>query len=44
MPVIQTIRSSSGGHDKNLLGYFQADNGTINQLVHTPRLTGGAIE
>ncbi|MGC2074989.1 MAG: NIPSNAP family protein [Xanthobacteraceae bacterium] len=23
-----------GGHDKKLLGYFQADSGTINQLVH----------
>jgi hypothetical protein len=23
-----------GGHDKNLIGYFQADTGTINQLVH----------
>ena len=23
-----------GGHDKKLLGYFQADTGTINQLVH----------
>src|SRR5215471_5749224 len=23
-----------GGHDKNLVGYFQADTGTINQLVH----------
>jgi hypothetical protein len=23
-----------GGHDKNLVGYFHADTGTINQLVH----------
>src|ERR1700747_1201043 len=23
-----------GGHDKHLVGYFQADTGTINQLVH----------
>jgi hypothetical protein len=23
-----------GGHDKKLVGYFQADTGTINQLVH----------
>jgi NIPSNAP len=23
-----------GGHDEKLLGYFQADTGTINQLVH----------
>jgi hypothetical protein len=23
-----------GGHDKNLVGYFQADTGTINQVVH----------
>jgi hypothetical protein len=23
-----------GGHDKKLLGYFQADTGTINQLLH----------
>jgi hypothetical protein len=23
-----------GGHDKNLIGYFQSDTGTINQLVH----------
>jgi hypothetical protein len=23
-----------GGHDKYLIGYFQADTGTINQLVH----------
>jgi hypothetical protein len=23
-----------GGHDKKLIGYFQADTGTINQLVH----------
>ena len=23
-----------GGHDKNLVGYFQSDTGTINQLVH----------
>src|SRR5882724_5056799 len=23
-----------GGHDKNLVGYFQGDTGTINQLVH----------
>lgn len=23
-----------GGHDKNLVGYFQADTGMINQLVH----------
>ena len=24
----------NGGHDKNLLGYFVADTGMINQLVH----------
>jgi NIPSNAP len=24
----------NGGHDKKLVGYFQADTGTINQLVH----------
>jgi len=23
-----------GGHDEKLLGYFQADTGTINQIVH----------
>jgi hypothetical protein len=23
-----------GGHDKKLVGYFQADTGTINQVVH----------
>lgn len=23
-----------GGHDKKLVGYFQSDTGTINQLVH----------
>jgi hypothetical protein len=23
-----------GGHDKHLVGYFQADTGTINQIVH----------
>ena len=23
-----------GGHDNKLLGYFQADTGTINQVVH----------
>ena len=23
-----------GGHDKHLIGYFQGDTGTINQLVH----------
>ena len=23
-----------GGHDKNLVGYFVADTGMINQLVH----------
>src|SRR5262245_55207015 len=23
-----------GGHDKKLIGYFQADTGTINQLIH----------
>ena len=23
-----------GGHDKNLVGYFQGDTGTINQIVH----------
>jgi hypothetical protein len=23
-----------GGHDKKLIGYFQSDTGTINQLVH----------
>ena len=23
-----------GGHDNHLVGYFQADTGTINQLVH----------
>ena len=25
---------SKGGFDKKLVGYFQADTGTINQLVH----------
>jgi NIPSNAP len=25
---------AKGGHDKKLLGYFLADTGTINQLVH----------
>lgn len=24
----------AGGHDKNLVGYFQGDTGVINQLVH----------
>src|SRR5262249_20938824 len=24
----------NGGHDKHLIGYFQGDTGTINQLVH----------
>ena len=23
-----------GGHDKNLIGYFQSDTGTLNQIVH----------
>ena len=23
-----------GGHNKHLVGYFQADTGTINQIVH----------
>ena len=23
-----------GGHDRKLIGYFQSDTGTINQLVH----------
>ena len=23
-----------GGHDKNLIGYFQGDTGTINQIIH----------
>ena len=23
-----------GGHDKHLVGYFQADTGTINQIIH----------
>ena len=23
-----------GGHSKNLIGYFQGDTGTINQIVH----------
>ena len=27
-----------GGHDKKLIGYFQGDTGTINQLVHLWRL------
>jgi NIPSNAP len=25
---------NKGGHDKNLVGYFQGDTGTINQIVH----------
>ena len=25
---------NKGDHDKKLLGYFQADTGTINQIVH----------
>jgi len=25
---------AKGGHDKKLIGYFQGDTGTINQLVH----------
>ena len=28
-PVLQ-----KGGHDRKLIGYFQSDTGTINQLVH----------
>jgi hypothetical protein len=28
-PALQT-----GGQDKKLIGYFQSDTGTINQLVH----------
>mgnify|MGYP000259138048 CR=1 FL=1 len=28
-PAIQ-----KGGHDKHLVGYFQGDTGTINQIVH----------
>ena len=24
----------NGGHDKHLVGYFQADTGTINQIIH----------
>ena len=23
-----------GGHDKHLIGYFQGDTGTINQIIH----------
>src|SRR5216684_1667435 len=25
---------NKGGHDKHLVGYFQGDTGTINQIVH----------
>ena len=25
---------NKGGHDKKLMGYFQGDTGTINQIVH----------
>ena len=28
-----------GGQDKKLIGYFQADTGTINQLVHLWKTT-----
>ena len=31
-----------GGHDKNLVGYFQADTGMINQLVHLWKFTDDA--
>ena len=27
-------RFQKGGHDKHLIGYFQGDTGTINQIVH----------
>jgi hypothetical protein len=27
-----------GGHDRRLIGYFQSDTGTINQLVHCGNL------
>ena len=29
-----------GGHDKKLIGYFQADTGMINQLVHLWKFDG----
>jgi hypothetical protein len=29
-----------GGHDKNLVGYFVADTGMINQLVHIWKFKG----
>ena len=31
-----------GGHAKNLVGYFQGDTGTINQLVHLWKFTDDA--
>jgi len=31
-----------GGQDKKLVGYFQSDTGTINQLIHLPRTAGMA--
>src|SRR5260370_15404431 len=31
-----------GGQDKKLVGYFQADTGTINQLVHLWKFTDDA--
>ena len=31
-----------GGHEKNLVGYFQADTGMINQLVHIWKFTDDA--
>jgi hypothetical protein len=31
-----------GGQDKKLVGYFQADTGTINQLIHLWKFTDDA--
>ena len=32
-----------GGHDKHLVGYFQSDTGTINQLVHLWKFDDDAL-
>jgi NIPSNAP len=32
--LYQELALQKGGHDKHLVGFFQADTGTINQLVH----------
>ena len=32
-----------GSHDKKLLGYFQADTGTINQIVHLWKFDDAAV-